>query len=95
MRRSERIGPLPLPSPSGSGRLTDRLSLRKRVRARAQDPVPAPSRRPIDWRGWIVLAWVIWFGLLYGKMVVEQARGQDPGSARELREGVALRLLTA
>ena len=26
---------------------------------------------PFDWRGWIVLAWVLWFGLLYGKMVVE------------------------
>jgi hypothetical protein len=28
-----------------------------------------------DWRGWVVLAWVLWFGLLYGKMVVE-SRGQ-------------------
>ena len=79
MRQSERIGPLPLPSPSGSGRLTDRLTQRKRVRARARDPVPAPSRRPIDWRGWIVLAWVIWFGLLYGKMVVEQRGGKIRG----------------
>ena len=32
---------------------------------------PDAGRRP-DWRGWIILAWVAWFGLLYGKMVVEQ-----------------------
>jgi len=28
-----------------------------------------------DWRAWIALVWVLWFGLLYGKMVVE-SRGQ-------------------
>ena len=26
----------------------------------------------IDWRGWLALAWVVWFGLLYGKMIVER-----------------------
>lgn len=30
-----------------------------------------PAPLAFDWRGWIVLAWVLWFGLLYGKMVVE------------------------
>jgi hypothetical protein len=24
-----------------------------------------------DWRGWIALAWVLWFGWLYSLMVVE------------------------
>jgi len=28
--------------------------------------------RSIDWRGWLALAWVAWFGLLYGKMVIER-----------------------
>ncbi len=28
--------------------------------------------RTIDWRGWLALAWVAWFGLLYGKMVFER-----------------------
>ena len=36
------------------------------------DPEP---RRVFDWRGWLILAWVAWFGLLYGKMIVE-TRGQ-------------------
>jgi hypothetical protein len=30
-----------------------------------------PGRRQV-WRQWIVVAWVIWCGTLYGKMVVEQ-----------------------
>ncbi|AGA27239.1 hypothetical protein [Singulisphaera acidiphila] len=32
---------------------------------------PSALARPFDWRGWLVLAWVLWFGLLYGKMVIE------------------------
>ncbi|SIO59827.1 hypothetical protein SAMN05444166_6181 [Singulisphaera sp. GP187] len=35
------------------------------------DRRPVVVARPFDWRGWVVLAWVLWFGLLYGKMVVE------------------------
>jgi hypothetical protein len=31
--------------------------------------------RSFDWRGWLILAWVAWFGLLYGKMILE-TRGQ-------------------
>ena len=29
-----------------------------------------------DWRGWLALAWVVWFGLLYGQMVVAQRGGK-------------------
>ncbi|MHC5543147.1 hypothetical protein ACYOEI_33410 [Singulisphaera rosea] len=28
--------------------------------------------RRIDWRGWIILAWVVWFAFLYGKMVIAE-----------------------
>jgi hypothetical protein len=34
------------------------------------------SNSSVDWRGWLALAWVVWFGLLYGKMVVEQRGGK-------------------
>jgi hypothetical protein len=30
------------------------------------------GRPPFDWKGWVVLAWVLWFGLSYGKMVFAQ-----------------------
>ena len=33
------------------------------------------KKRPIDWRGWLALAWVVYFGILYGKMVIEK-RGE-------------------
>ena len=33
------------------------------------------GRAPFDWKGWFVLAWVLWFGLSYGKMVI--ARRSD------------------
>jgi hypothetical protein len=40
-------------------------------------PTKQERRRwPFDWRGWIILAWVVWFGLLYGKMVIEQRGGK-------------------
>ena len=32
--------------------------------------------RRADWRGWLALAWVAWFGLLYGTMVIEQRGGK-------------------
>jgi hypothetical protein len=38
------------------------------------DAETVANPRRIDWRGWIALAWVAWFGLLYGKMILE-ARG--------------------
>jgi hypothetical protein len=36
------------------------------------DHAGSTQRRAFDWRGWIVVAWVLWFGLLYGQMVVAQ-----------------------
>lgn len=31
--------------------------------------------RSIDWRGWLALAWAIWFGLLYAQMVIDRRGG--------------------
>ena len=28
--------------------------------------------KTIDWRGWLTLVWVVYFGFLYGKMVIER-----------------------
>jgi hypothetical protein len=46
-----------------------------------------------DWRGWFALGWVVWFGLLYGKMVVEQRGGKVRAAVSGLavRPGDALR----
>jgi hypothetical protein len=30
----------------------------------------------IDWRGWLALAWVVWFGTLYCKTVIESRGGK-------------------
>jgi hypothetical protein len=38
---------------------------------RRSDP-PVESHRSSAWRDWIIVAWVVWWGTLYGKMVVEQ-----------------------
>ncbi len=35
-------------------------------------PLAGHVRPPFDWKGWVVLAWVLWFGLCYGKMVIAQ-----------------------
>jgi|GEM_PF-2899989 len=32
----------------------------------------AQPRRSVDWRGWLILAWALWFATLYAKMVVER-----------------------
>jgi hypothetical protein len=42
---------------------------------RSDCPLDPPRLRPIDWRGWLMVAWVAWFGWLYARMVLE-ARGQ-------------------
>jgi hypothetical protein len=69
--------PSPRPSPRGRGRqISSPLSLWERVRVRADEGSNPQPHRPIDWRGWIIVAWVVWFGLLYGKMVVEQRGGK-------------------
>ncbi|HEV3167163.1 MAG TPA: hypothetical protein VGZ22_24355 [Isosphaeraceae bacterium] len=45
----------------------------------------APSR-PIDWRGWLALAWAVAFGSLYVRMVILE---RAPGLAAALRSMVA------
>lgn len=30
----------------------------------------------IDWKGWLIVAWVLWFGTLYAQMVVRQRGGK-------------------
>jgi hypothetical protein len=33
-------------------------------------------RRTFDWRAWLALAWALWFGVLYARMVmIERAPG--------------------
>lgn len=38
---------------------------------RSEPAEPTPSAWSFDWRGWLVLAWALGFGLLYARMVVE------------------------
>ncbi len=48
-------------------------------RNRTRPEVPATAREgrpPFDWKGCVVLAWVLWFGLSYGKMVIAQRSDQ-------------------
>lgn len=33
---------------------------------------PQPAAAAIDWKAYLALAWVLWFGLLYGRMVVQR-----------------------
>ena len=45
----------------------------------------ADERRPVDWRGWAAMAWAVWFGGLYARMVaVERA----PAVARSIERMV-------
>jgi hypothetical protein len=41
--------------------------------------MPRSERRgappSVDWRAWLALAWVAWFGMLYGRMIAER-RGE-------------------
>ena len=41
----------------------------------------------IDWRGWIFMAWVIWFGGQYARMVWKTKGAQVMSLARHLRGG--------
>ncbi len=44
-----------------------------RTRTRPEDSPTSRGRWPsFDWKGWIALAWVLWFGLSYGRMVITQ-----------------------
>jgi hypothetical protein len=29
-------------------------------------------RRALDWRAWLALAWAVWFGVFYVRMVLEE-----------------------
>ena len=49
-------------------------------------PAPAPSAR-FDWRGWLMLGWAGWFGLLYASMVVER---KGPVLAGAIRAALGL-----
>ncbi len=54
-------------------------------------PAPErPARSPVrlDWRAWLLLAWVAWFGLLYARMIVERKRPEWlPAALRTTRGG--------
>jgi hypothetical protein len=41
---------------------------------RRRNALKTPDRWRLDWRGWITLAWVLWWGWAYAVMAV-QARG--------------------
>ncbi len=77
MHPSESSGVLPRTDPPRRAGIAHHTTGRKAWWAAPslRRPGPQGSRTSIDWRGWLALAWVLWFGLLYGKMVVEQ-RGQ-------------------
>jgi hypothetical protein len=54
-------------------------------------PRSEPSRgaaRRRDVRGWIILAWVVGCGLIYGKMVVEQRGGKLQGWINRIAQEV-------
>ena len=54
----------------------DPLKSRSRTSSDETRPVDSPTtgdvRPRCDWKGWVVLSWVLWFGLSYGKMVIAQ-----------------------
>jgi hypothetical protein len=40
-------------------------------------PTPEGSPSPqADWRAWLVLAWVVCFGLMYARVAIEQRGGR-------------------
>ena len=38
-----------------------------------------------SWRAWLALAWALWFGLLYGRMVLDE---RAPGVLRAIGRAV-------
>ncbi len=38
---------------------------------RRRPGLPRGSRAPLDWRGWIALAWVLWWAWAYGRMAIQ------------------------
>ncbi len=47
-------------------------------------PFDGPEKRPIDWRGWLALAWMIGFGCLYAVMIL---REKAPGLLARISAG--------
>ena len=45
-------------------------------------------RPTFDWKGWVVLAWVLWFGLCYGKMVLTQRSDKFSSLVARLRKSI-------
>lgn len=35
------------------------------------EPTPRDRIASADWRAWLALAWVLWFGLLYSRTIIE------------------------
>jgi len=51
--------------------------------------MPHPDRAPaVDWRGWVALAWALFFGVLYARMVVER-RGDELRATASAAAGLA------
>ncbi len=50
--------------------------------------MPPSDGRRIDWRGWLALAWIAWFGLLYAGMLLER---RAPGLLAAWRAPAAVR----
>ncbi len=50
------------------------------------DPAPHPRTR-IDWRGWLALAWVLFWGWAYTLMVIQARAPQVLTWFRELTVG--------
>jgi len=46
------------------------------------DNFKTPDQRPPDWRGWIALLWVLWWGWAYCVMAIEARSPQVLGWLR-------------
>lgn len=46
--------------------------------------LPGGSRAPFDWRGWIALAWVLWWAWAYGLMAIQARAPQVIAWVRSL-----------
>ena len=55
--------------------------LRSRIRPSTSEvsTTRRDGRSPVDWKGWVILAWVLWSGLSYAKMVLAQRSDRISG----------------
>jgi len=53
-----------------------------------ESPTARYIRPSFDWKGWIVLAWVLWFSLCYGKMVIAQRSDKISGLVARLMKSI-------